>query len=122
VELKSSNIYNTGGGCMVLYIDVEGVSELRQIGMNEESIVGSKLQYEDDEEGIQPINVCWFTYNWKELIDIVGEIFASDIYSRYKAEWPYESFIKNEEEMQLILCKLSRMLGMNISVKKVWRD
>ena len=40
LKITDCNIYNTGGGCMVLFLTLDNEGELNQIGLNEECIVG----------------------------------------------------------------------------------
>lgn len=108
-QLTDSELYNTGGGCMVLFMDVqhttttdEPADKLIQISYDGETIAGLNLRYQDAEEGIELENQLWIAHSWPELIEAVGIDLALDVSKQIKIDWMWSDNLEEPEAIRSI--------------------
>jgi hypothetical protein len=73
IKIKELGYENTGGGCMVFYIDIERANGINRIGIDEEFINGYKTNADDADS--EP-DCVWSCSSFEELIDTVGKFNA----------------------------------------------
>lgn len=76
MNLKNDKYYNTGGGCMVMYVDVENGGQIVELGVNDELVVAYSSKYE---EGKEPTEL-WWTDNFQKLEEYLGKEIAEQLY------------------------------------------
>ncbi len=69
IKIKGLGYENTGGGCMVFYIDMERANGIDRIGIDEEFINGYKTSGDEDQEP----DCVWSCGTFEELVDVVGK-------------------------------------------------
>lgn len=102
--IKSTNVYNTGGGCLVMFMDVSkqlivngNQPELKQISYDGDTFAGTNLRYEDAEEGIQPENVLWVADRYEDLVDILGIDLVLSLRKQIIENWKYTDSMHGQE-------------------------
>jgi hypothetical protein len=109
MNIKSTELYNTGGGCMVLFMDIEHLfqvepdCQLVQIGYSGECYVGFNKRYQEAEEGIQPQDELWAAYNYEDLIKHVGIDLAIDLYNKVTTSWKWSDDVENLEAIESVI-------------------
>jgi hypothetical protein len=116
IKLETSEIYNTGGGCMVYFVDAETDGNIVQFGINEECIVGYTKRFQDDEGDWTGDEGQFTTESWKEVVDKFGTQVAADLFIGFHKHWKWTDCLEDSEAVggivQLInfttaACKLS---------------
>lgn len=94
--IKDCQLENTGGGCMVLFIDISKQMivnlqqpELKQISYDGDTFAGLNVRYQDTEEGIESENQLFVAYSWIDLIDAVGIRLALEMRKRIISDWKW---------------------------------
>lgn len=75
MKLTNDDYYNTGGGCMVMYVDVAEGGEILQFGCNDEMICA----LDDLEENTS----VWYIDEYSELVKLVGDDIAKQLHERF---------------------------------------
>lgn len=91
--MKFTNIelQNTGGGCMVLYIEVEG-KNFKTIGLNDECIVLYDNTLSEIEEGEynEHTYIDMTVGNpWTDLEDAIGKKYGKMVHQIFKNEYVF---------------------------------
>jgi hypothetical protein len=108
MNIESTELYNTGGGCMILFMDIEHLfmvepdCQLKQISYDGDCFVGLNCRYQDMEDGIQPENELWGVYDWQELINAVGIDLVLEISKRVKDRWKWSDNVENQDAIRSV--------------------
>lgn len=68
MQVESIHTENTGGGCMITYVDVKHCDNVIQFGIDEECIVAYDARYGDTEDCMSE-HYVWAAYSYKELTE-----------------------------------------------------
>lgn len=90
MKITNVELQNTGGGCMVLYIEVEGHKYIKTIGLNDECIVCYEDTLSEIENGAynESEYIDMMVGNpFKDLADIIGQANGQAVKQLYKKEY-----------------------------------
>lgn len=96
MKILSKQIHNTGGGCMVLFIEVEQFGDVTLVTANEESMVGHSCSFADWWEGEIDLHdsSMWIARDYDELLDAVGSDAAEELFKVYNRNWLWHNMFR----------------------------
>jgi hypothetical protein len=85
MNITNIELQNTGGNCMVLYVEVEGLNYVRTIGLNDECICLFDCTLQDVNEGERESDYIEMSVGnpFNDLGDIIGKRNATKIKEIY---------------------------------------